>query len=110
MIMSVPIQTDRAKSLEEHLKEAERAILETYRAFPERFADKNVDILIKLESGTKMEKSAKNRIIEMEVLNGIDRAFHSLILDSNNNLPYPANTYGQCEAFADELKEMLPLR
>lgn len=49
MIMSVPIQTDRAKSLEEHLKEAERAILETYRAFPERFADKNVDILIKLE-------------------------------------------------------------
>lgn len=55
-----------------------------------------------------MEKSAKNRIIEMEVLNGIDRAFHSLILNSNNNLSYPANTYGQCEAFADELKEMLP--
>lgn len=50
-----------------------------------------------------------NEIIELEVLNGIDRAFHSLIVETNNNMvTYPANTYGLCEKLADELKNELP--
>lgn len=48
-------------------------------------------------------------IIEMEVLNGIDKAFHSVIAESKGNMiAYPANTYGQCERFAEDLKRDIP--
>lgn len=48
-------------------------------------------------------------IIEMEVLNGIDKAFHTVIVETKNNMiAYPANTYGQCERFAEDLKRDIP--
>lgn len=48
-------------------------------------------------------------IIEMEVLNGIDKAFHTVIVETENNMiAYPANTYGCCERFAENLKRVIP--
>lgn len=50
-----------------------------------------------------------NKIIEMEVLNGIDKAFHSVITESPNNMAvYPANAYGCCETLAENLKNDIP--
>ncbi len=50
-----------------------------------------------------------NEIIEMELLNGIDRAFHRIISDSSQEFGGSFGSgYKRCKALAEELKSILP--
>lgn len=51
-----------------------------------------------------------NGIIEMEILNGIDRAFHKIMVDSDKELRGLAlgHGYKNCRYFADRLQSILP--